>query len=42
MEIFSPLLDQLTPAFDISNTLTVIGELYLKPPECRLRSGETE
>jgi hypothetical protein len=31
MEVFSPLPDELTPASDISNTLAVIGKLFLKP-----------
>jgi hypothetical protein len=32
MEIFSPLPNELTPTPDTSNTLSVIGELRLKPP----------
>jgi hypothetical protein len=32
MDLFSPLLDELTPAFDSSNTVSIIGELCLKPP----------
>jgi hypothetical protein len=32
MEVFSPLSDELTPAYDTSNTVSVIGELCLKSP----------
>jgi hypothetical protein len=32
MVVFSPLRDELTPASHTSNTVGVIGELYLKPP----------
>jgi hypothetical protein len=32
MEVFLPLLDELTPTSDTSNTVSVISELYLKPP----------
>jgi hypothetical protein len=31
MEVFSPLRDMPTSAYDTSNTINVIGELFLKP-----------
>jgi hypothetical protein len=32
MEVFLPLPNELTPASDTLNTVSVIGELCLKPP----------
>jgi hypothetical protein len=32
MEVISPLPDEQTPASDTSNTVGIIGELFLKPP----------
>jgi hypothetical protein len=32
MDVFLPLPDELTPASDTSNTVSIIGELCLKSP----------
>jgi hypothetical protein len=32
MDVFLPLRDELTPASDTLNAVSITGELYLKPP----------